>query len=315
MLRYILTRLGQALLVLLLVTIMVFVAMHAMPGDPIKMRLGDAATPEQIAFYTQEFGLDKPVYIQYVKWIGGLFRGQMGRSITFSTDVSELLFKRVGVTLTVTLPALFLAILIGVTLGCLAATHRGKKLDSLISVVANFGIATPSFWVGILLVFLFSIALGWLPVQGFTPPSEDLGKSVRQLIMPVIVLSLGPMASYARQTRSAMLEVIRQDYVRTARSKGLKEKTVIVRHALHNALIPIITLMGMSLSHVIGGSVLVERLFVIPGVGSLMMTAITNMDYMVVLNGVLVITACILTCNLAVDILYGIVDPRIRVDG
>ncbi|MDL2318866.1 ABC transporter permease [Eubacteriales bacterium OttesenSCG-928-A19] len=314
MIRYILKRLGQSLLVLFIVTVMVFLVMHMIPGDPIQIVLGDSATPEQIEFYTKEFGLDQPLHIQYIRWIAGLFRGEMGRSVSFSTDVKQLLGPRIVASLTVALPAFFLAVIVGVTLGILAATHRGKWLDSAISVVANIGIATPSFWIGILLVFIFAIGLGWLPVQGYTPLAENAGQSIRQLIIPVIVLALGPTASFARQTRSAMLEVISQDYIRTARSKGLKEKTITIRHALHNALIPIVTLMGMSLGHVVGGSVIVERLFVIPGMGTLLMTAITSKDYMVVQNVVLIIAAFVLACNLLVDILYGYIDPRIRVE-
>lgn len=312
--RYILKRIGQSIIVLFIVTVLVFLIMHMMPGDPVAIYLGETATPEQIEFYTKEFGLDQPLYVQYFKWVGGLFQGEMGRSISFSMDVTDLLPKRIITTLSVTVPAFILSIVLGVTLGVLSATHRGKILDSVISVFANIGIATPAFWVGIILVYILSLQLGWLPVQGYTPLSEDFVLGIRQLIMPVIVLSLGHTASIARQTRSAMLEVISSDYIRTARSKGLKEKTVTLRHGLRNALVPIVTLLGMSVGGLIGGTVLIEQLFVIPGVGSLMMTAILNKDYMVVQNVVFIIALFVMVCNLLVDILYGYIDPRIRVD-
>ncbi|MGB8452995.1 MAG: ABC transporter permease [Anaerocolumna sp.] len=312
--KFILKRLGQALVVLFIVTIMVFLMMHMLPGDPVKIYLGETATPEQIEHYTKEFGFDKPLYIQFFKWILGLFRGEMGTSVTYKMDVSGLLIKRVITTLSVTVPAFILSIIIGVTLGVLAGTHRGKKLDSVISVFANIGIATPAFWIAMILVWVLAIKLKWLPVQGYTSLSENFTLGIKKLIMPVIVLSLGHITSLTRQTRSAMLEVVFQDYIRTARSKGLKEKVIISRHALRNALIPIVTLLGMSIGGLIGGTVIIENLFVIPGVGSLMMTAIINKDYMVVQNVVLIISFFVLICNLLVDILYGYIDPRIRIE-
>lgn len=312
--KYIVQRFSQALIVLVIVTIIVFVIMHMLPGDPVQIYLGETATEEQIDYYTKEFGLDKPLYIQYIKWISGLFKGEMGTSITYKMDVTDLLFKRVITTLSVTIPAFFLSIIIGITVGVIAATHRGKKLDSIISVFANIGIAMPAFWVALILVWVFALKLRWLPVQGYTPFFEDAVLHIRKLVMPVIVLSLGHITALTRQTRSAMLEVISQDYIRTARAKGLKESIVIYSHALRNALIPIVTMLGMSIGALVGGTVIVENLFVIPGVGSLMMTAIINKDYMVVQNVVLIVSVFVLLCNLFVDILYGYIDPRISLD-
>jgi len=312
--KYILSRLGQSLAVIFLVTVIVFTLMHILPGDPISIYLGETATPEQIEYYTQMFGLDQPLHVQYLKWIGGLLKGEMGRSITYSIDVKALLAKRVVCTLSVTLPAFFLSICIGVTLGVISATNRGKKLDSIITSCANVGIAIPSFWVGIILVYFFALTLKVLPVQGYTSFMENPIEYLRKLVMPVIVLSLGQIASLTRQTRSAMLEVVSQDYIRTARSKGITEKRVIYRHALRNALIPIVTLLGNSIGMLIGGTVIIENLFVIPGVGSLMMTSIINKDYMVVQNVTFIIALAVVLCNLFVDILYGYIDPRIRIE-
>lgn len=312
--KYVIKRLGQSLIVLFIVTVLVFAVMHLMPGDPIKIYLGETATEEQIEYYTQQFGFDKPLYIQYLRWVGGLFKGEMGRSVLYSMEVSKLIPKRLAATLSVTIPAFLLSTVIGIALGILSATHRGRKLDSIISVFANLGIATPSFWVGMLLVLILSLKLKILPVQGYTPLTEDFTLGLKKLVMPVIVLSLGQIASKTRQTRSAMLEVISQDYIRTARSKGLKEKTVIYGHALKNAMIPIVTLLGMSIGGLVGGTVIIENLFVISGMGALMMTAIINKDYMVVQNVVFVIALFVMLCNLLVDILYGYIDPRIRIE-
>jgi peptide/nickel transport system permease protein len=314
MIRFFLRRIGQSIIVLFIVTLMVFLTMHAMPGDPVAMFLGPSASNEQIAYYTAEFGLDQPVYVQYYKWITGLFRGEMGKSITYQQNITEMLGERIKVTLSIAIPAFVIACLLGITLGMIAAVNRGRKIDAIITGVANLGVAMPAFWIAILCVFLFSLKLRWLPVQGYTPLTEDFVVGLRKMVLPVFVLALGPLVSFTRQTRSAMLEVIRQDFIRTARSKGLKEQVVISKHALRNAFIPILTLMGMAIGGLIGGAVIIEQIFVIPGVGTMMVTAIFNKDYLVVQNVVLVVAISIMLCNLLVDFLYGYVDPRIRVE-
>lgn len=308
----ILKRAGQSIIVLLLVTLMVFLAMQAIPGDPIQIFLGATATEEQIEHYTKLFGYDQPVLVQYGKWIAGLFRGEMGRSVMLQKEISEVIFQRLGTTLMIVLPAFILAMIFGVIFGVTAALNRGKPIDSAVSFVANIGMAMPLFWLGILCIYIFALKLGLLPVQGFVPPSENFGECVKRLVMPVGILSLGPLAQFARQTRSAMLEVIRQDYVRTALAKGLGRRDTILKHQLRNALIPIITVMGVQLGTMIGSTVLIESIFVIPGLGNLMITAIKSKDFMVVQNGVLIIAIAVCLCNLAVDLLYGIIDPRIR---
>jgi peptide/nickel transport system permease protein len=313
MVSFIIRRMLQTLLVLVIVTFVVFLVMHSMPGDPVVMYLGPDATVEQIDYYTHVFGLDQPLLVQYGKWVAGLCRGEMGRSIVYRRPIASIVWPRLRVTLTVALPAFLIAVVLGVGLGVVAALRRGKLADSVITVFVNIGMAMPVFWLSILLVFVLSLKLGWLPVQGFTRPSEDLAAAVRKLIMPVGVLALGPMASLARQTRSAMLEVVRQDYVRTARAKGVPEGSVIVAHALRNALIPIVTLMGMQLGYMLGGSVLIEQVYVIPGMGNMLITAILNKDYLLVQSMVLVIAAGVSIFNLLVDIAYGLIDPRIRV--
>ncbi len=312
--KYVLKRLGQSLIVVFIVTVIVFGLMHMLPGDPVQIYLGDTATEEQVEYYTKMFGLDQPLYVQYLRWIGGLFKGEMGRSITYSLDVKELLLRRVGCTLSVTFPAFVLALIIGVCLGVVTATHRGKPLDSLLTSIANIGIATPTFWIGMILVYFFGLKLKWLPVQGYVPFAESPSGFLKCLVMPVFVLTLGHLSSNTRQTRSSMLEVVSQDFIRTARAKGLNENTVIYKHALRNALIPIVTMMGGAVGGLIGGTVAIEKLFNISGVGSLMLTAIINKDYMVVQNVTFVIAVVVVLCNLLIDILYGYIDPRIRVE-
>lgn len=310
---FILRRVSQTIVVVLLVTVLVFAIMHMMPGDPVLLFLGPDASVEQIEHYKQQFGLDSPLPVQYFRWVENLFKGELGDSLVYRQDIGPLIRAKLKVTLTIALPAFVIAAAFGMLLGILAAIYRGRWPDSFITVLANVGMATPTFWLSILCVYIFSLRLGWLPVQGFTFPSEDFALAVRRMILPVSMLALGPMAVFARQTRSAMLEIIRQDFIRTGRSKGLGERRVIYVHALRNALIPVVTVMGMQLGYMLGGSVLIEQVFVIPGMGNMLITAILNKDYQLVQSTVLVISAGISLCNLLVDIAYGYIDPRIRI--
>jgi len=312
LLQMIVKRIGQSVIVLAIVTLLVFLIMQAVPGDPVVIFLGEAATPEMVARYTEIFGFDQPVFVQYARWIGGLFRGEMGFSVTMQRDVSEVLFQRFNTTLLLVIPAFVLSVIFGIVFGIIAALNRGRAADSIVTFLANIGMAMPNFWMGIIGIYIFALMLGILPVQGFVPPSQDLVESIRRLTMPVLVMASGPLAVFTRQTRSAMLEVVRQDYVRTAEAKGLGRSATIFKHQLRNALIPIITVMGVQLGIMIGTTILIESIFVLPGLGNLMITAIRTRDFMVVQNGVLLIAVTVSVCNLIVDILYGIIDPRIR---
>ena len=307
-------RIVQSVIVLFIVTLLVFLLMQLVPGDPIVNFLGANATEEQIAHYTELFGYDQPVLVQYGKWIIGLFHGEMGRSVSLQREISEVIFQRLGVTLTIVIPAFLLAVILGVVLGIIAAKKRGSKIDTVISFFANIGMSMPMFWFGMLLIMLFALKLGILPTSGLADASDGTWAYVSHFILPVIVLAMGPLAQFTRQTRSSMLEVIRQDYVTTARAKGVTKRDLTFKHQLRNALIPIITVMGVQLGGMIGGTVLVESIFVIPGLGNLMITAIKGRDFMVVENGVLIRAIAVAICNLVVDILYGIIDPRIRND-
>jgi peptide/nickel transport system permease protein len=309
---YLIRRLLQTLVILLFVTVIVFMIMHLLPGDPVRIMLGDEATPEQIELMRKELGLDKPLPVQYLSWLGDVLQGDLGRSIAYKQDVNELVAKRIPITFHLGFSAFILAVIIGIPAGVIAAVKRGSWIDSLITVSANIGMAVPTFWLGILGVYLFALKLGWLPVQGYTSPFEDPWQSFRQSVMPIILMSLTALASLTRQTRSAMLEVIRQDYIRTARSKGLSERRVILGHALRNALIPVVTLLGMQLGFLVGGSVFIEQVFNIPGMGRLMVQSIFGQDYVVVQSVVLIVAATVALANLLVDIAYGYIDPRIR---
>ena len=314
---YIVRRLIQGLVVLFLVTLLVFFIMRLLPGDPLIVYIAQSASleampPEMIEQLRHQFGLDKPIITQYLVWIGNIFRGDFGRSIFYQEKASTLMKERFPVTIHLGAIALIVGAVVGVLVGLVTAIRRGKWLDKVITPLTYVGITIPVFWLGILMVYAFGLKLHWFPISGYTSPFEDFWLSTRQLVMPVICLSVFSIAANARQMRSSMLETISQDYVRTAWSKGLSERRVILKHALKNSLIPVITLVGMGVGIIFGGSVLVETVFAIPGVGRLLVSSILGQDYVVVQAITFVIAVTILMANLLVDISYGWFDPRIR---
>jgi peptide/nickel transport system permease protein len=313
---YIIRRLVQSVLVFLIVTLGVFLAIRLMPGDPILVLISqeEAArvSEEQINALRHEFGLDRPMMVQYVDWLFDVVRGDLGVSITYRSDVASEILRRLPITLHLGVLALIVSIVIGTPLGVVSAVRRGGWLDNLVTALANVGITIPSFWLGVMLIYLFALYLGLLPVQGYTSPFENFWLSTRKSIMPVFCLAVFPMASVARQTRSSMLEVMGHDYIRTAWSKGLKEGVIIARHALKNALIPVVTLIGISFRYIIGGSVLIESVFNIPGTGRLAVESIISQDYAFVQGIILVMVTAVLLANLIVDLSYGWLDPRVR---
>ena len=317
MLTYVVRRLLQTVVVLILVSIIVFIALRTLPGNPVLMLVTPSEleeyTDQQIKALEHEFGLDKPMVVQYFDWIlGFLLRGDLGDSIVNRSPVMESLVIRLPVTFHIGILAIILAIIIGVPAGVICAVRRGKWQDSFFTLIANIGITAPNFWVGMLMIYFFGLYLKILPVYGYTSPFTDFGMSIKQVIMPVMCLAVFPVASITRQTRSSMLEVMRQDYVRTAWSKGLKERAIIIKHALKNGLIPVVTLLGMNVGIVIGGSVLIETVFNIPGMGRLAVDAINNQDYPIVQGVVLLVATAVALTNLLVDFSYGWIDPRIR---
>ncbi len=314
MIAFIVRRLLETVVVLVIVSLIAFSLLHITPGDPVLVILGDSATQERIDALRRELWLDQPLWLQYWLWASNLLHGNLGTSLTFRESVASLITTRLPVTFHLGLVALIISTLISIPAGVISAVRRGGWLDSVITVSANLAMAVPVFWLGILGIYLFAIKLGWLPVQGYTPPGEDFWLSARQLVMPALCLALVPLASLTRQTRSSMLEVIRQDYVRTARSKGLSEWDVIAGHALKNAIIPVVTLLGIQLRNLVGGAILVEQVFNIPGMGRLLVSAVFGKDYVLVQGIVMMVGVVVALANLAVDISYGYIDPRIRYD-
>jgi peptide/nickel transport system permease protein len=295
---------------------MIFLAMRLLPGDPILMymtaRDAEGSSQEQIDAMKKEFGLDKPLMVQYANWLSGVVRGDLGKSILNRSSVGAELKKRIPITFYLASLALLLSVILSIPAGIISAVRRGSWLDTAVTTLANIGMTIPIFWLGILMIYVFGLYFRWLPVQGYTSPFTNFWLSVKQTIMPVICLAIFSIASGMRQTRSSMLEVIRQDYIRTAWSKGLKERVIVMRHALKNALIPVVTLTGMTVRYLFGGAVLIETVFNIPGIGRMTVDAILSQDYPIVQGATLVTAVTILLSNLIVDLSYGWFDPRIR---
>lgn len=315
---YIMHRLIQALIVLFIVTALVFILMHLLPGDPILYYLTQdrftQATPEEIADLRHQFGVDRPIIVQYLDWLNDIFHGDLGRSVSRRVPVNDLIKQALPISFYLGALSFIISNAIAIPIGIISAARRGKWSDTVLTVLANIGITAPTFWMGVILIYLFGLTLGWLPTHGYTSPFEDFFQSTRQIIMPIICLSVFPLAGAVRQTRSAMLEVIHQDYIRTAWSKGLTERTVILKHAVKNGIVPVVTLVGMGIGSIVGGQVLVEQVFTIPGMGRLAVDALFARDYAVVQGIVLIIAVVVLLSNLAVDISYGWLDPRVRYD-
>jgi peptide/nickel transport system permease protein len=314
---YIIRRLFQSFIVIMLVTIMVFLLIRLLPGDPILLYLsGDQASggvaQETIDALRHEYGLDRPLPVQYVTWIWKVLHLDLGDSIFLNNTVRNELARAIPKTLMIGFLGLLLAIIMAIPAGVLAAVRRGTWIDTGVTLFANIGVTIPVFWLGIMLIEMFALRLGWLPVQGYTSPLIDFGEGISKIIMPVLCLAFFPLCALTRQTRSGMLEIISQDYIRTAWSKGLSEATIIRRHALKNSLLPVVTVIGMMARVTIGGQVLIETVFNIPGMGRLAVEGLQNQDYAVV-QGVILLTAVIVTTiNLIVDLSYGWLDPRIR---
>ena len=314
---YIVRRLLVALLVLFMVTLIVFFVIRLLPGDPLlifvaQSQQSGSMSMKEVEHLRKEFGLDKPIMVQYAVWITGILHGNLGTSIYYHEKVGKLMLERFPVTLYLGLTAFVLSSILGILLGLIAALRRGTWIDTLATTFANIGVTVPVFWLGLLLIYAFGLKLGWLPIAGYTSPFENFWLSIKQAVMPVICLSIVGLAMNARQMRSSVLEVAQQDYVRTAWSKGLRERVIVFRHMLKNSLIPVITLLGIGVGFVIAGSVLVETVFAIPGVGRLLVTSVFAQDYVVVQSGTLVIAVIIMLSNLIVDLTYGWLDPRIR---
>jgi len=308
----------MAIIVLVLVMSIVFFAMRLLPGDPIRMLVAQSQevnfTEEQVELLKKQHGLDRSLIIQYFDWLSDVVRGDLGRSVFTNAPVVDQIKQRLPVTVHLGVLAFIISIILGVPAGIVSAVRRGTWLDTVVTTLANLGITVPTFWLGVIMMLVFALYLDWLPVMGYTSPFKDFWESTQKVIMPVICMAIFPIAGNARQTRSAMLEVMHQDYIRTAWSKGLRERVIVTKHAMKNGLIPVVTLLGAGISQILGGQVLIETVFAIPGMGRLAVTSVTSQDYPYVQAIILILATVTLLSNLAVDLFYGWLDPRIRYD-
>lgn len=312
MLKFLIKRIVDLIPTLFVVATLVFIINRIIPGDPAAVMLGPQATAADIAEMRTELGLDKPMIQQYIGYIGNLLQGDLGTSIYYKESVFTLIMDRFPNTILLSVCALLIAFIIGIPAGIISATKQHSILDYLVMSVSLVGVSMPIFWLGLMLVLLFSVNLGWLPATGMGSMENGFKDVFLHLILPSITLSTIPMATFARITRSSMLEVISHDYIKTARAKGLKEFFVICKHALKNALTPILTVTGMQISLMLGGAVLTETIYSWPGMGRLIIDAIDKRDFMVVQGAVLFCALLFVLVNLVVDILYKVVNPRIK---
>jgi len=309
---YFLGRLAIAVPTLFIVTILIFGLQHLLPGDPALALLGEDRSPQAYAEVRRQYNLDKPVPVQYALWLGNALTGDLGVSLRTKTPVADLIADKLPVTVQLACMAMLIALLIGIPTGILSAVKRNSFWDYAANVLGLSGQSVPTFWLGIMLILLFSVRWGVLPASGYVSPFESLAENLRAMIMPAFVLGVALAAVMMRHTRGAMLSVLRSDYVRTARAKGLAERRVVLRHALRNALIPIITLGALQLGQLLSGAVLTEQVFTIPGFGKLIVDAVFNRDYAVVQGVVLVTATAYIGLNLLADMAYFLVNPRLR---
>jgi len=312
MLQYLLRRLAQIIPTLFFVSVLIFGLQQLLPGDPAIALAGEDRDPNVVAYLRAKFHLDEPLPLRYWYWLSGVLQGDLGESVRIQKPVLELILEKLPVTIQLAAMAMLIALAIGITAGVISAVKKDTAWDYAANVFALWGLSTPNFWLGILLILLFAVQLGWLPASGYVSPFEDLKANLAAMIMPAFVLGNAIAAVLMRHTRSAMLQVLSSDYVRTARAKGLNERVVVLRHALRNALIPIITLGALEFGTLLSGAVLTEQVFSIPGFGKLIVDAVFNRDYSVV-QGVVLFTASVyITLNLLADLAYFLVNPRMR---
>jgi peptide/nickel transport system permease protein len=314
MTHYLARRVLAVIPVMVMVATAVFLLLFLTPGDPAAVILGPDATAERVAELRARLGLDEPVYVQLGNWYLRLLRGDLGQSIFENRPVTEAIMSRAEPTLLLTTLATLVSVSLGLTLGLLAALRHGRWQDNGAMLVAIGGVSMPTFWLGLNLIFVFGVVLGWLPVAGYQPLGSGLWESLRYLILPSVTLGLFQAALLARLTRSMMLETLGDDYVRTARAKGLAEHAVVIRHAFRNALIPLLTVIGLIFAALLGGAVITEQVFNIPGVGRMLIQAVARRDYPVVQGVVMIVAGLYVLINLVVDVLYGYLDPRLRVN-
>ncbi|CAH1668582.1 ABC transporter permease [Chelatococcus asaccharovorans] len=309
---FLIRRLAGAFVVLVLVSLMSFALIWLVPGDTAAAFLDASATPEQIAKLRSALGLDKPLPLQMIEWYGRVLSGDLGQSILLNRSVADALLERLPVTLALASLALVFAVIAGVAAGIVSAVYHNRWPDQALMATALLGLSVPDFWLGLVMVLVFAVSLGWLPSGGFTPFTSDPVGWLRTVILPALTLGLVQVGFIARMARASMLETLNQDFIRTADAKGLSRLTIVLRHGLPNAMIPILTVIGIVAGALLGGTVIIEQVFSIPGIGRLIVGAIGSRDFPVLQGGLLFLAVVYLTINLIVDILYAVVDPRVR---
>jgi peptide/nickel transport system permease protein len=309
---YIFRRLLATLPVMAIVAIVVFAILRLTPGDPAAIIAGDEATSEQLEIIRKNLGLDQPIYFQFFIWIARLFQGDLGVSLLSGTSVADMIANRVGPSLALGLATIVVTVVVAIPLGVIAAWRRGKLLDRVVMSFSVFGFSVPSFVISYLLIYLFAIQLDWLPVQGYKPMAAGFWPFVQRLILPTMALSAVYIALIARITRSSVVEVMGEDYIRTARAKGAKERAVLMHHALRNAAVPIVTIIGIGIASLISGVVVTESVFNLPGLGRLVVEAVLARDYPVIQGLIILFSFTYILINLMIDLLYTVFDPRIR---
>jgi peptide/nickel transport system permease protein len=309
---FILRRLLQAIPVIFFSTFLVFLVIHLIPGDAAAVLAGPNATPQALAAIRADMGLDQPLPVQYVVWVGHILQGDLGKSTLSGQPIIKLLQARAPATLELTIAAMLISISIAIPVGILSATHVRGRLEWFISTVQSLWLAIPNFWLGILAIILFSLILRWLPPGGRVADGSNIGDSFKSLILPATCLGLGLAAGLSRFVKFNLLEVFFDDYVRTARAKGLNNNAVVYRHALRNAMLPVITILGVQFASLLGGAIIIESVFSWPGVGGMMLDGISNRDYAVVQGGLLLLVMLFIVINLLVDMTYALLDPRLR---
>ncbi|MEC9244862.1 MAG: ABC transporter permease [Pseudomonadota bacterium] len=312
MLAYLLKRIAIGLVTLIVASAVVFLVLEIVPGDPALVMLGMNAEPEALAALREQMGLNQPVLMRYLGWVSGMATGDFGNSYTYSSPVLELIGERVMVSLPLALISLFLSTAIALPVGIFAASRRGKPADTISMGAAQIGVAIPNFWFALILIYLFAVWLRLVPAGGFPGWDAGLWAGFKALLLPAIALALPQAAILARVTRSAMLEVLSEDYIRTARAKGMPRRIVLWHHALRNALIPVLTILGLQFAFLLAGTIIIENVFYLPGLGRLIFQAITQRDLIVVEGVVMLLVATVIAVNILVDIGYAIVDPRLR---
>jgi peptide/nickel transport system permease protein len=315
MLRYTINRILYLIPVLFIISVVVFSFVHLLPGDVIDMLMSgeeDMADPAVRAALEKEFGLDKPVYVQYLVWLNKILHGDFGKSLVTRRPIAVELFERIPATIYLALVGIAISIVIAVPLGTIAAVKRNTFVDYISQTTSLFGISIPEFWFAIMCVLVFALYLGWLPSSEYYSPFENLGESIRHLILPAVAIGFRQAAITTRLTRSSMLDEVQKDYVDTARSLGLPERKVIYKYTLRNAMIPTLTISGLQLAQLLGGTVVIEQIFAWPGIGRALFEAIIARDFPLIQAGVLVLGTIVVTINLLVDLLYHVLNPRIR---